>query len=73
MGISDTAECCIIEGRIMGTVLYFNLLKSSGNLRTTMFNIEKFSMMFTLRFCVLYGSQNKHGILRYKILGDWFL
>jgi hypothetical protein len=28
-------------------------------LHTTRFNIKKFYMVPTLRFCVLYGSQNK--------------
>jgi hypothetical protein len=29
------------------------------NLHTTRYNIQKFYMVLTLRFCVLYGSQNK--------------
>jgi hypothetical protein len=29
-------------------------------------------MVFKLRLCVLYGYQNKHGILPYKTLRDWF-
>jgi hypothetical protein len=30
-------------------------------------------MVPTLRLCVLYGSQNKHQLLPYKTLRDWFL
>ena len=39
------------------------------NLRTTMFNV-KFYMVFTLRLCVLYASQNKQQHFPYTALTD---
>jgi hypothetical protein len=54
-------------------IVALNLLKPSGNLRTTRFNIKKFYVVPTLRLCVLYGSQNKQQLLPYKTLRDCFL
>jgi hypothetical protein len=43
------------------------------SLRTTRFNIKKISMMLSLRWAFLYGSQNRQRLLLYTSLTDWFL
>ena len=44
----------------------------AATLRTTRFNIQKSCVVFTLRLCDVYGSQNKQRLLHYITLTDWF-
>jgi hypothetical protein len=59
-----------LQGCLHSTLTLYSL---AVTLHTASFNIKKFYVVSTLRLCVLYGSQNKHQLLPYKTLRDWFL